>query len=101
MIIHIKEYPSAGTGRQGELKLRWFIFVNVQVVSRIVLIIIFNLTQDPLVKRLRHNVFTVTSWVQPPGGLYWNDAHNDIYFIEVTPEKTQSTTVTCVALQQH
>ena len=28
-------YPSAGIGRQGELKLRWFIIVNVQVVSRI------------------------------------------------------------------
>lgn len=25
--------PSAGIGRQSELKLRWFITVNVQVVS--------------------------------------------------------------------
>ena len=27
--------PSAGTGRQGELKIRWRIVVNVQVVFRI------------------------------------------------------------------
>ncbi len=27
--------PSAGTGRQGELKLRWFNIVEVQVLFRI------------------------------------------------------------------
>ena len=36
-------YPSAGIGRQGELKLRWFIIVNVQVVSRILLYVLFIL----------------------------------------------------------
>ncbi len=33
--------PSAGIGRQGDLKLRWGNIVNVQVVSRISIIIYY------------------------------------------------------------
>jgi len=33
--IYFYENPSAGIGRQGELKIRWRIVVNVQVVFRI------------------------------------------------------------------
>jgi hypothetical protein len=64
--------PSAGIGRQGELKIRWYIIVNVQVVSWIFLLIIvvkFNFYKDPLVKWLRHGTFTAISWVRSPGGL--------------------------------
>ena len=70
-ILALKTYPSAGIGRQGELKIRWFIIVNVQVVSWIYIIkLLKSINKRPYRQVwLSHNTFTVTSWVQIPVGL--------------------------------
>jgi hypothetical protein len=55
---------SAGIGRQYELKIRWYFIVKVQVLSRI------NKLLDPIVKRLRHDIFNIGTWVRTPFGLH-------------------------------
>ena len=39
--IYLYISPSAGIGRQSDLKIRWYIAVNVQVVSWILIVIVF------------------------------------------------------------
>ena len=38
--------PSAGIGRQSDLKIRWYITVNVQVVSwiKVIIYVVYDLT---------------------------------------------------------
>ena len=74
--------PSAGIGRQDNLKIYWYKIVNVQVVFRIKFFNCAKLLYDPFVQWLRQNTFTVKIRVQIPYGLLIKDIYIYLCFAD-------------------